>query len=201
MQPTYNIFTHKTKNMKKTFLLIIAFGCFCINSNAQSVPGKTFRASFMYIESLVYSPYAANASIISENSEHLWGYAIMLDADLWQLSRNFSAGVHLGFSPSSYRIVTNEHSSLGVHYGIDLSYNMLPDCDRWNVSINGTVGSYWAFYKMPYLSYGASLRAEYYPLKHFGFFAELGWGKYLFTSHATVRYGETMAKIGLSYRL
>lgn len=188
---------------KNAIIFIIACTFLCSNSIAQNVQNKSIRASFMYIESMVYSPYATSPNVISESSEHLWGYAIMLDADLWQLSSNFCAGVHLGFSPSSYRIVALEYSSIGVHYGIDLSYNILPDCNKWNLSLNGTIGSYWAFYKMPYVSYGASLRAEYYPLSHFGIFAELGWGKYYYTSQSssTVTYGETMAKVGLAYRL
>jgi hypothetical protein len=191
--------------MKKTFisflLAVVFFNCYSSAQDKNSA--KSIRASFMYIESLTWSPYASSSAIITQNSENIWAYALMFDADLWQLSRNFSAGVHLGFSPSSYRIVTANKSSIGVHYGIDLSYNMLPDCDKWNLSLNASLGSYWAFYKMPYTSYGASLRAEYYPMTHLGIFAELGWGKYHFTNQSVsaVLYGESMAKIGLSYRL
>lgn len=193
--------------MKRTVLFIIAAAMLFGNCVAQeSKSSKSLRASFMYIESATLS-YGSIPGEIRSYTNHVWGYAVMIDADLWQLSRNFTAGIHLGFSPSSYdRGAASSSASptvVGVHYGVDLSYNLLPDCNRWNLTFNGTLGSYWTVFTSPHVSYGASVRAEYFPLDHFGVFAEIGWGKYYFTRQefSTLNYGETMAKIGLAYRL
>ena len=195
--------------MKKKCFIILFLVINVISFAQDNSFQKEIRASFMYIDALTWSPYSSSTSEIRENTKHEWGYALMLDADLWHLSRNFNAGLHLGFSPSSYSqpiystpSATEERPMIGVHYGMDISYNMLPDCNRWNISINGTLGSYWTLYKSPQVSYGASLRVEYFPLKHFGIFAETGWGKFYFTHQnaSLIYYGETMSKIGLTFR-
>ncbi len=116
----------------------------------------------------------------------------------------------MGYWPSSYiELYGNDASSLsgdivkcpGLHYGIDLHFAFLPNNKVLDININGMLGSYWAPHISPQVEYGASISATYYPLQHWGLFAETGWGKYFYTSDfPQIYHGHTMAKAGVSYR-
>lgn len=157
----------------------------------------------------------STGSLIRSDNTLLFGYSINIEADLLNLNSRLSLGAHIGYSPSAYLKPAQPVVQLspaeyiwfpGIHYGVNLHYNLLPDNPHWDLSLNGMIGSYWTLHLWPAVEFGTSISATYYPIEHWGFFAETGWGKYNYTCPNSLSgtaiewYGHTMAKAGVSYR-
>ena len=133
------------------------------------------------------------------------GGSLALNADLVSLSNRMSFGAHLDFGPSA---IFGEDwfdytKTVGIHYGIDLSYRVLnPSIEKWDVSLNGRVGSYWCPRITPQVEYGLGVRATYYPSKHFGIYAEMDWGNFRFNKkwNGIVGHSNSKLGIGVSFR-
>lgn len=133
-----------------------------------------------------------------------------IDADLFRISNSLSLGAHLSFGEGEKRESTDlpslSNPFVGLHYGIDLSYSILGNAgfntNKWDLRLNGNVGSYWIPLLTPQLEYGAGISATFYPFKHFGIYGDLMWGHFLYNGKNNPYLGEGSSKIeiGVSYR-
>lgn len=139
-----------------------------------------------------------------------WGWDNMLNisADLFRINNSISIGAHLGVERASTRetveLPSLEYNTVGLHYGIDLSYSVLGnagiDTDRWDLRLNANIGAYSFFPITPQLEYGAGISATYYVFDHFGIYADLMWGRFLYSSGSYLSEGQTKIEFGVSYR-
>lgn len=197
--------------MKKAFFIIamaasMTFGAAAQNSDAFM---PVVNLGYTYYNGLTIPRDGGSRYSIVDRTIHLSGSAIMIDADLWRVTRNISAGLHLGVMEAAYnRISTREDVVVpGLHYGIDMRLHLLPDARRFDLCFAGMLGSYWSKHATPLPEYGASIVLTYYPLAHLGVFAEAAWGQYFYAEHDpygnitnVITYGTTMFKAGISYR-
>ncbi|MBR1784453.1 MAG: hypothetical protein IJ760_03320 [Bacteroidales bacterium] len=135
------------------------------------------------------------------------GDLVAFDADLWQISRTFSMGLRAGINQTG---VDNGRfaikHSMGMHYGVVLRCHTLAAiCDstsKWDVSIDGMLGSYFSFHFMPQTEYSVGLTVTYYPWQNFGFYAQAAWGEMLFGRRGNPFVFKSGSQLGLgvSYR-
>ena len=188
--------------MKKILFLAIALIALHASTLAQSNEfSPSLRIGYNYIGGSIKGMTipAANDVIIYS------GGALTLNADFVPLSDRMSFGAHLDFGPSA--IFGEDRfdytKTVGIHYGIDLSYRVLnPSIEKWDVSLNGRVGSYWCPRITPQVEYGLGVRATYYPTKHFGIYAEMDWGNFRFNKkwNGIVGHSNSKLGIGVSFR-
>ena len=146
--------------------------------------------------------------VVVKEAEIPSGNTLIIDADLLKLSPKLSGGFHLGFGVAGYESIHDGviNNTLGVHYGIDLHYSLLPlnrdKLKRWELSLNASLGSYFMPYHTMQIEYGLGVKLEYYLFDKFGLFAESAWGKYQYGAYNVSRLGlgNTMLKLGVSYR-
>lgn len=193
--------------MKRTLVIVAALLVNASIGLAQELPvDRSIRIGYSYMGGAVndgYFPIYEDGKINSGNS---WS----LDADILKMSRFSTLGVYLEFGGSAISerdpIAAILTPTIGVHYGIGLSYHVLrridPAINRWDVRLNGTLGSYWCPNLTPQVEYGAGISVFYYPFKHIGVFGELQWGHYHYNEWAwhIVGFGNSKMKAGVSYR-
>ena len=154
--------------------------------------------------------YFNPGQVILRNTTVGSGSLLNINADLFRVTNSVSIGAHLGIgqaaTQASINLPTLEYHTVGVHYGIDLSYHILENAgfntDKWDLRLNASLGSYWLFQITPQIEYGAGFSAAYYPFKHLGIYGDLQWGRFLYNGYANSRLGEGHSKleIGVSYR-
>lgn len=144
---------------------------------------------------------------IVNRTKHFSGSAVMVDADLWRVARNVSAGLHLGVMEAAYNTPSEVVVVPGFHYGLDMRLHLQPDTRHFDICFAGMLGSYWQKHATPMPEYGASIALTYYPLAHLGVFAEAAWGQYWYAARDPfggvmniITSGTTMFKAGISYR-
>lgn len=166
---------------------------------------RSIRIGYSYIGGAVRDAYP-----IYEDVSVYSGNSFSIDMDIMKMSQNTTLGAHLEFGGSAI----SEHDemfailtpTIGIHYGIDVSFHVLrridPANNRWDVRLNGTLGSYWCPNLTPQVEYGAGISVFYYPFKHIGVFGELQWGHYHYNEWAwhMVGFGNSKMKAGVSYR-
>ncbi len=195
--------------MKKTLLVLALF--FCANCAMAQKSNRSITLSYGYLEN-TWSPTPLRGSAAGTPS----GGTLLVDANLWNLSRSATLGLYAGIAKSSYLELTDpfdpsagglKHSTVSVRYGIRPQLHLLPlmgkECEKWDLSLAGTLGSSWCYGSTLQTEYGAGVSAAFYPLKGFGVSAEILWGKYFFGDNASIHLYEShfMMKIGLSYQL
>ena len=192
--------------MKKAIIILAWLGIASFVGNAQETNfGKSLRLGYTYIGGAVEIGYTPPTDDIIDIVS---GHALTLDADLFQVADNLTAGAYISICEASTRDVAASPTTIasspaiGTHYGVSLRYHLLPDADKWDITLGGTLGAYFSKHLTPQKEYGLSASVTYYPLKHFGVFGEAGWGSYLFGSPKAPALisGSSMLKAGISYR-
>lgn len=197
--------------MKIQFFIFAFAMAIGLGSVAQGDNGfrPSVSVSYVYFCGSTYHQSSLPQHIITDNGSRLYGHAVMLDADLWSISKHLSAGVHLaGWDASYMNSSTNEFiSTPAFHYGIDFKCHLMPDSRRMDLCLAAQLGSYWSAHISPSVEYGASLRLAYRIAGHWGVFAETGWGRYYFSYRDSnghvlpVAYpANTTLKGGITYR-
>lgn len=204
-QNNYKNFQKKQK-MKKT-IFFLAWICLATYAgNAQETNFcKSLRLGYTYIGGAVVIGFTPPTDDILNIVS---GHELTLDADLFQVFDNLTAGAYISICEASTRDVADSPTTIasspaiGTHYGISLRYHLLPEADKWDITLGGTVGAYFSKHLTPQKEYGLSASVTYYPLKHIGVFGEAGWGSYLFGSskEPAMVSGNSMLKAGISYR-
>lgn len=189
----------------KIVLLTIFMLLLLQNANAQDIQSnKKVQISY----SFTGGELAPGTNIIKE-MEISSGSVVMINANLLDLSPKLIGGFYLGFGAAGYQSVYDGVicSTLGIHYGIDLHYSVLPfngdKFKRWDILLNASLGSYFNMYQTMQIEYGIGITLEFYPFENWGLFAESSWGKYQYGNHENsfLGVGNTNLKIGISYRL
>lgn len=194
--------------MKKSLLLLVLLIAVSGFSDAQSLfHGGSVRGSYTQ-----YSAANVNMDMVSDRYNHnqadFFGHAFTMDADLVQLGRGVSLGVHCGIVQTSYKSLSDSSVShmAGFHYGVDIQCHLLSVIgmysNRWDLACGVMLGSYTSRYVSPLTEYGLKISVAYYPLEHIGVFAEYGWGQYIyaFRNFPVLSTSTTQAKLGVSYR-
>lgn len=193
--------------MKKVFLKLTLMAIFILpglyNVNAQENQiKKKIQISYGFIGGQLQP-----GDIVIKEAEIPSGSMLMINADLLKLSPKLSGGFHLGFGIAGYESIYDGviNNTLGVHYGIDLYYSLLPlnrdKFKQWDLSLNLSLGSYFMPYHTMQFESGLGVKLEYYPFEKFGLFAESAWGKYQYGTYNVSRLGlgNTMFKLGVTY--
>lgn len=138
------------------------------------------------------------------------GNLLNVSADFFRVTNSISIGAHVGIGRAttwdSLGLPTISYNTVGLHYGIDLSYSVLENAgfatDKWDVRLNANVGSYWLHRLTPQPEYGAGISAAYYPFKHLGIYGDAAWGRFLYNGNGNPYLGKGHSKleIGVSYR-
>jgi hypothetical protein len=175
------------------------------NANAQTFQSnRSIQISYGFVggEIAPGTPAIKEMKIHSSNM-------LMVNANLLELSPKLVGGFHLGIGMVGYESIYDEgiSNTVGIHYGIDLQYSILPfngdGFKRWDVLLKTSLGSYFNPYQTMQVEYGLGVAVEYYPISHLGIFVESSWGRYKYGDYNISLLGEgnTMIKAGVSYRL
>jgi len=198
--------------MKKnvlTFLVLLASVLSVCNAQ-DGVSGKDIRNRSIRIGYGLMGGNFDAGQVVLHNS--YMGSVGLLDisADLFRATNSISIGAHLGFglaaTQESLTLPSLMYNTIGMHYGISLSYSVLDNAgftsDKWDVRLNTAIGSYWLLPLTPQLEYGAGFSAAYYPFKHWGIYGDIMWGRFLYNGNGNAHLGEGNTKlgIGVSYR-
>ncbi len=118
-------------------------------------------------------------------------------------------GFYVGCGPASCEEVSGGVNSIiavpAFRWGVGAHWHLLSaigaETRCWDISLNGTLGSYWGLQSQPQAEYAASMSVAYYPLQHWGISVESGWGKFVFnrSNDAFLSKGNTILKAGIGY--
>lgn len=198
--------------MRKQMLIVIAliasFSSVCYAQN-----GVSGKGSFSKSIRIGYGFMGGNfdaGQVVLHNASTGSGSLINISADLFRATNSISIGAYLGAGQAatqeSLNYPTLMYNSIGLHYGIGLSYSVLENAgfspDKWDVRLNATIGSYWLLPITPQMEYGAGFSAAYYPFNHWGIYGDVMWGRFLYNGNGNSHLGEGHSKmeIGISYR-
>lgn len=203
--------------MKKIVLILVAimYVGVVLAQDGESVFSRSIKLSFGYIgvgnvDAGTVIDGDKNARFTTVSS----GWAVMVDADLWQLWRSVSMGLYVGLGPSCYELSSTSfnsqsdiRSTVGMHFGVSINVHLMSlmkiNSKHWDVVAKGSIGSYYAPFLTPQTECGFGLSAAWYPGKHFGLFAEYNWGafKYNHDFHSSrINKGSSLLKAGMSIR-
>ena len=196
------------KSILIAFALLVSITSVCNAQNSTScndIKNRSIRIGYGLLGGN-FDP----GQVILTNSDTGNGSLLNINADLFRVTNSIRIGAHLGVGRAakqdSLYFPTLMHNTVGIHYGIDLSYSILENAgfntDKWDLRLDASIGGYWIFLIAPQLEYGAGISAAYYPLKHFGIYGDLMWGRFLYNGNGNSHLGEGHRKIeiGLSYR-
>lgn len=190
--------------MKKVslFLMVIVLMAGALNAQENGAR-RSIRVGYGYLGG------ALEGSVpIYDFVEIYSGSAITINADLWNIGKGMTAGFYVGGGLSGYVQGMGTQTlqrTLGMHWGVDASWHLLSyigsTTDKWDISLNGSLGTYWSRYATPQSEYAASVTITFYPLKHWGIFVENGWGKFVYGQDygAYISEGNTILRAGISY--
>ena len=184
--------------------ITVVLACMTIGTAIQAQEetlNKSIRIGYQHCWQQQPDGYFSNSSVSSSFQD---GNGITIDATLWKIAQRLSFGVHMGLYNAS--IGTDNQfqysKTIGVGYGVQLSYNILTYTNKLEVNMNALLGSYFQSKINPTLDYGLSATFTYYPLTHVGVFVEPAWGKFHFGASqlGLTGFGHTSVKAGISYR-
>ena len=196
--------------MKKYFFLTAIFFAAVTSMAQENHLLHSIKVSYSYMGIEIPDNY-----IVKDNVTMYSGSTINVDADLWSIIPKTSIGFRLGVGggSSSQILYSSEEETvllvtptIGIHYGFNVRYHLLYAQDmetaHWDISLNGSLGSYWCPGITPQLEYGAGITITYYPFRHIGIFAESEWGKYKFTQFRRSNLGwrNTKTTAGICFR-
>ena len=101
---------------------------------------------------------------------------------------------------------TSIERTWAFRYGVTVSAHVLPlagvDSKMWDVELKCSAGSYFQKCMTLQSEYSIGVSVGFYPLKHWGIFAESHWGKFVYSMphYYVVMHGNTMVRGGISYR-
>ena len=197
--------------MKKTLIFVLTMATLATISTAQNTPTRSFRIGYGYVGGAV-DLY----SVTSMNPIYSAGL-LSMQADVLEVTPRITLGGHLALggacmydevaiadttpSLSQTYIPRTLKNSIGLHFGMDLSYHVL-SASHWDVSVNATLGSYWTPNLTPQAECGLGTTVTYYPLQHIGIYGDLSWGHFRYNSFRfpMVGTGNTKLGLGISYR-
>lgn len=187
--------------MKKKLFLFAVLACYALMCTAQ-----TSRRSVTFSWGMLRETWPATglagatapSSLFSAPSEG----QLVVDADLWNIGKNFSLGFYAGVARSSFKDDGLIEPSVLVRYGIAGRYHLIPESERWDVSLKGVLGSMWCYGTTLQADYGAGLSASFYMSKHWGITAEYLVGRFVFSDYDIVRIftSNHFLKCGISFR-
>ena len=198
--------------MKKQFLTVLSLLVSAMTlCNAQNeVSGNNIQNKSIRIGYGVMGGSFATGQAILNNSTTGYGSLLNVSADLFRVTNSISIGAHVGIGQAatqeSLELPTLMQNTIGLHYGIGLSYNILNNAgfasDKWDLRLNANIGGYRVHWVGSQLEYGAGISATYYMFKHFGIYADMMWGRFLYNGNGNSHLGEGHSKIelGVSYR-
>lgn len=186
--------------MRRVFILV----CFILSLDFMCyAQGDGFRPNIRVAYSYVGGSLE-ESFFIPDNNYIYSGNMLSVDADLASITSRLSMGIHVGLGQASYLESSGYfHPTMGIHYGINLSYRVLgPEVENWDVRLNGNIGSYWCPNITPQSEYGLGALVAYYPFKHIGFYGALDWGKYRIQKghNNCVSTGNSKMSLGVSFR-
>lgn len=195
--------------MKKiviTLACMLTLGTMQAQEKTNDIKNKSIRIGY----GVMGSSFDAGNILLHNSFGCGAGRLLNIKSDLFRVTNSISIGAHLGIgraaTQESFELPTLMYNTIGLHYGIDLSYNILENAgfttDKWDLRLNANIGSYWLYQISSQLEYGAGMSATYYPFKHFGIYADLMWGRFLYNGNGNSHLGEGHSKIefGVSYR-
>lgn len=191
--------------MKKIILAVFLAGLFACNAQENGFH-PSVRLGFGYM-----GWDAPDGTRLVTGGDRMYGTDLNIDADLWKVKGNLSAGLHFAIGAASYGEVLTatsieQHDCIGLHFGIDVYEHVLPllgaTTEHWDVALRGSIGSYWQKMLTPQAEYCFGIVGTYYPFSHLGIFAECDWGKFAYGTrdYTNLYIGNTMLKAGLSFR-
>ena len=196
--------------MKKYIILTALFFVAEISMAQENPLCHSLRVSYSYMGVEIPAEY-----LIKDNVTMYSGSTINVDADLWRIDTKTSIGFRLGVGggSSSQTWYSSEDEmallvtpTIGIHYGFNVRYHVLyaqnKEKTHWDISLNGSLGSYWCPGITPQMEYGAGVTITYFPFRHIGIFAESEWGRYKFTQfrRSNLGWGNTKTTTGICIR-
>ena len=206
--------------MKKTVLAIIAI---CAMGHFAAAQQSNYEKSIRLSVGHMWGKLDAGYSVINRGDlTNQVGVSNNFYLEAYPLAaKHVSFGAYLGGtlceyaypSTTTYTAIVNgisygKETTPFLRYGIALSAHILPmagiDSKYWDVELKGFVGSVYQKHITPQAEYSLGLGVAFYPLTHWGLFAESLWGKHVFNHEGIglpeLATGNSMVKCGFSYR-